>query len=85
MKFLVDTSVWVEYLRGTPGPGTDVVRQHVGRDICSSEPVMMELLAGARPGRRTAAIERLLLSQTWMTVDAGLDFRGAADVYQATR
>ncbi|MGL5808321.1 MAG: hypothetical protein ACRCYQ_00055, partial [Nocardioides sp.] len=46
---------------------------------------MMELLAGARPGPPAARIERLLLSQTWQRVEAGLDYRGAVDVFHATR
>ena len=82
---LVDTSVWVEFLRGTPGPSTGFVRERLGADLATSEPVMMELLAGARPGEHAARLERLLLSQTWHRVDAGLDYRGAVDVFHATR
>ncbi|MGL5927891.1 MAG: type II toxin-antitoxin system VapC family toxin [Dermatophilaceae bacterium] len=82
---IVDTSVWVEFLRGTSGPATTFVRRHLGTALATTEPVMMELLAGARPGEHTARIERLLLSQTWHRVDPGLDYRGAVDVFHATR
>ncbi len=82
---LVDTSVWVEYLRGTPTAATGFVRDHLGSGVHCSEPVLMEVLAGARPGEHTARLERLLLSQRWCPVETGLDYRGAVDVYQATR
>lgn len=85
MSPLVDTSVWIEFLRGTPSPATEFVRQHVGRSIATTEPILMELLAGARPGRRTNEIERLLFSQSWLGVEPGLDYRGAVDVFHSTR
>jgi predicted nucleic acid-binding protein len=47
--------------------------------------VLMELLAGARPGEHTTRLERLLLSQSWYRIESGLDHRGAVDVYQSTR
>ena len=62
---LVDTSVWVEYLRGTDSPSTRYVRERLGSDLFTTEPVLMELLAGARHGASTARLERLLLSQSW--------------------
>ncbi|MGL5819016.1 MAG: type II toxin-antitoxin system VapC family toxin [Phycicoccus sp.] len=82
---LVDTSVWVEFLRGTPTAATTFVRERLGKELATTEPVLMELLAGVRPGERTARIERLLLSQTWHRIDPGLDYRGAIDVFHATR
>lgn len=85
MKTLVDTSAWIEFLRGTASPATEFVRRSVGRELASSEPIMMELLAGATPGRRTNDVEQLLLSQTWLKVDPALDYRGAVDVFQASR
>jgi predicted nucleic acid-binding protein len=82
---LADTSVWVEFLRGTDSPATAFVRDRLGAEIATSEPIMMELLAGARPGAQTARLERLLLSQTWHRLESGLDYRGAVDVFHATR
>lgn len=82
---LADTSVWVEFLRGTDTAATAFVRERLGAALATSEPIMMELLAGARPGAHTARLERLLLSQTWHRVESGLDYRGAVDVFHATR
>jgi predicted nucleic acid-binding protein len=83
---LVDTSVWVEFLRATPNPATAFIRERLGgSELGTTEPVFMELLAGARPGEHTTRLERLLLSQSWYRVQPGLDYRGAVDVYQSTR
>ena len=85
MNALVDTSVWIEFLRGSDTPATGHLRRDIGRGSFTSEPIMMELLAGARQGPRTAELERLLLSQPWVGVDPRLDYRGAVDVFHATR
>lgn len=61
---LVDSSVWVDFLRGTEGPPTRYVREHLGGDLHTTEPVLLEVLAGARAGAATARLERLLLSQS---------------------
>ncbi len=82
---LVDTSAWIEFLRGVDGPAAGFVREHVGRDLLTTEPVLMELLAGAASGAPTHRLERLLLSQDWLRVEPGLDYRGAVEVYHACR
>lgn len=82
---LLDSSVWIEYLRGTTASATGFVREHVGVDVATTEPILMELLAGARPGAQATRIERLLLSQQWCTVEPALDYHGAADVFHAAR
>ena len=83
---LVDTSVWVEFLRATPTRATVFVRERLGgSELGTTEPVLMELLAGARPGEHTTRLERLLLSQVWYRLHPALDHRGAVDVYQSTR
>ena len=82
---LVDTSVWVEFLRGVPGPATTFVREHIGVDVATCEPVMMELIAGARPGAASLRLESMLLSQSWCRVEPALDYRGAAELFHAAR
>ncbi len=82
---LVDTSVWIEFLRGTSNAATAFVREHIGDSVATSEPIMLEVLAGARAGEHTTRLERMLLSQQWLPVDPGLDYRAAVDIYQATR
>ena len=82
---LVDTPVWVEFLRGTPTPATAFVRDRLGTGIGTTEPILMELLVGAQQGEHTARLERLLLSQSWYRIEPRLDYRGAVDVYHSTR
>lgn len=82
---LVDTSVWIEFLRGNAGPAADLVRERLGAGLLTTEPILMELLAGARAGSSTQRLERLLLSQSWVSVEPGLDYRGAVDIFHACR
>jgi len=82
---LVDTSVWVEFLRGTSGPSLDFVRRRVGVDLATTEPVLLELLAGAAVGRQTMHAELLLSGQQWLPIEPTLDYRAAVDVFHATR
>ena len=83
---LVDTSAWVDFLRATSSRATTYLRDHLGDPgLGTTEPVLMELLAGARAGAHTTRLERLLLSQSWYRVQPALDYRGAVDIYQATR
>ncbi|MEO3935436.1 PIN domain-containing protein [Dermatophilaceae bacterium Soc4.6] len=53
---LVDTSVWIEFLRGTPTGAASFVRDNLGGRIHGSEPVLMELLAGAHTDCLIAAV-----------------------------
>jgi predicted nucleic acid-binding protein len=84
---LVDTSAWVEFSRGT-GSAVDeqlsALIQDRPDEIASTEPVLMELLAG---GSRTSdrVTERLLRSFAWLPFDPVSDFAGAARVYRLCR
>lgn len=84
---LVDTSAWVEYDRAT-GSDTDQRLAEListGGDIAVTEPVLMEVLAGARDERRATDLRRLLTSFGWIAAEAQTDFEGAARVYRACR
>ena len=57
---LIDTSAWIEFLRGT---GSDVcarVDTALGGDIAVCDAIRMEVLAGARDERHLDALRRLL-------------------------
>ncbi|MCU0267486.1 MAG: PIN domain nuclease [Acidimicrobiales bacterium] len=84
---LVDTSAWVEYDRAS---GSSVERRlteliTTAGPIAASEPVLVEVLAGARDPRRERQLRRLLTSFGWLPVDPVADFEGAASVYRACR
>ena len=82
---LVDSSAWIEFLRGSQGPAADFVREHAGVDLLTTEPILMELLAGVPSGAPAHRLGRLLLSQDWVRVEPGLDYRGAVEVFHACR
>src|ERR1700726_7165 len=84
---LADTSAWVEYDRAT-GSIIDLrLRELIAADgpIAVTEPVIMEVLAGARTDARAADLRRLLLRFRLYQFDATADFEGAARIYRRCR
>lgn len=85
---LVDSSAWVELDRAT-GSRTDTSLTELIRtraaDLAVTEPVLMEILAGARDKQAATQLRRLLTSFEWIPVDAVADFEGAAAVYRSCR
>ncbi len=59
---LVDTSAWVEFLRGSGSDTAVEVRRLLGADapLASCDPIRMELLAGGRTHADLRDIRRLL-------------------------
>ena len=85
---LLDTSAWVEYDRSSRSRVARRVTELIGAggtDIAVTEPVLMEMLAGARDERRHHDLRRLLTSFRWIPADPVADFEGAARVYRACR
>jgi len=56
-----------------------------GHDLAVTEPVLMEVLAGAKDEQRHSDLERLLKSFRWLAADPVADFAGAARTYRACR
>ena len=84
---LADTSAWVEYDRAT-GSAVDVRLTELIRDegdLAVTEPVLMEVMAGARDDRREQALRRLLLRFDLLAFDAVADFDAAAWIYRRCR
>jgi predicted nucleic acid-binding protein len=84
---LADTSAWVEYDRGT---GSSVDRRvsellENAAAIAVTEPVVMEVLAGARDDRRKTDLRRLLLRFELLRFDPVSDFEGTARIYRRCR
>lgn len=85
---LVDTSAWVEYDRAT---GSSLDRRLTeliasgGAEVAVTEPVLMEVLAGARDERRHRDLRRLLTSFSWIRADPAADLEGAARIYRSCR
>jgi predicted nucleic acid-binding protein len=84
---LADTSAWVEYDRAT-GSAVDLRLSELIEaegPIAVTEPVIMEVLAGARSDAREADLRRLLLRFHLHHFDAAADFDGAARIYRRCR
>jgi predicted nucleic acid-binding protein len=84
---LVDTSAWVEFLRGT-GSATHVhVRGLLDEEapLATTDVVVMELLAGARDDAHRNDLRRLLRRCEHLPTEGPLDYEDAAEVYRACR
>ena len=84
---LADTSAWVEYDRAT---GSAVDRRvaeliAVGDSLAVTQPVVMEVVAGARDRRRQDQLVSLLERFPLRRFDADVDFAAAARIYRQCR
>lgn len=84
---LVDTSAWVEYDRATGSPVDRRLTQLITdkASIAITEPVIMEVTAGARSDEREPDLRRLLRRFDLLRFDAAVDFDAAARLYRACR
>lgn len=84
---LIDSSAWVEFERASDS-ATDRHLQHLmatGASIAVSEPILMEVLAGARNDSERRRLERVLKSFEWIETDVHSDFDSASRVYSLCR
>jgi predicted nucleic acid-binding protein len=84
---LVDSSVWVEYDRATGSCSHLRLAGLIEADspVAVTEPVVMEVLAGARDDRRESELRRLLGRFELLSFDAVSDFDGAVRIYRRCR
>jgi predicted nucleic acid-binding protein len=84
---LVDTSAWIEYLRATSSAEHIILRGLIERDapLATTDPVVMELLAGARDDSHLMALRRFVNRFENLPVQSLADFEHAADVYRRCR
>lgn len=84
---LADTSAWVEYDRATRSNVDHRLSALIDTDgpIAVTEPIVMEVLAGARNDERQADLRRLLLRFELLTFDVVTDFDGAVRIYRRCR
>lgn len=84
---LADTSAWIEYDRATGSLVDERMAALVGDPslLATTEPVVMEVLAGARDDARETDLRRLLDRFRLLRFDAGVDFDGAVRIYRSCR
>lgn len=84
---LPDSSAWIEFLRGTGSTvdGRLVAALDGDELIATTEPVVMELFAGARSERELGAVRGLLHGRCRMTGVQSGDFEVAAELHRTCR
>lgn len=83
---LADTSAWVEFDRATGSSADRRLADLIAGDgLLVTQPVLMEVLAGARSDAREDDLRRLLLRFGFVPFDAVGDFDAAARIYRRCR
>jgi predicted nucleic acid-binding protein len=84
---LADTSAWVEYDRSTGSAVEQRIAELIATDgpLAITEPVLMEVLAGARDDQREVRLRRLLTRCALLAFDPVVDFEGAVRIYRRCR
>src|SRR2546429_4145690 len=86
--YLVDSSAWIEYLRRTGSLADAQVTELVEQPSPTAgvtEPVIMELLAGARDSADFRKLRRLTTAMPLFRIDPVCDFTEAAALYKVLR
>jgi predicted nucleic acid-binding protein len=81
---LVDSSAWIEFLRGTGSPECERVDALLDVDIAVCDSVRMEILAGARSDAHLADL-RALLARGTMLPTTPAHYEQAAALYRQAR
>ena len=81
---LVDTSAWIEFLRGTDSSVCDAVDRLLDDDLATCDAISMELLAGARDDQQLTQL-RSLLARTTVLPTSPADHELAAVLYRSCR
>jgi predicted nucleic acid-binding protein len=84
---LADTSAWIEYDRASGSNVDRRMTELIAEEslLAITEPVLMEVLAGARTSEREADLRRLLLRFGLLPCDPVSDFESAATIYRRCR
>jgi predicted nucleic acid-binding protein len=84
---LVDSSAWVEFLRATGGRAHLRLRSALreGDALACTDPIVMEILAGARDDADRDRLRRLLYGLEFLAVDGPVDYESAAELYRLCR
>lgn len=84
---LIDTSAWVEFDRATESATHVRLRDLIvaGGPLAVTEPIVMEVVIGARTLRREAALRRLMGAFPLLPFDASTDFEAASRIYLQCR
>ena len=81
---LVDSSAWIEFLRDTDSPACREVDRLLSKSTAITDPVLMEVLAGARHDEHARQLRGLLGRATLLRCETA-DFSTAALLHRVCR
>lgn len=81
---LIDTSAWIEFLRGTESPVCQEVERLLDAQLALTDPVAMEVLSGARDDKHLQDLRGMLGRAEMLRCEA-VDFLAAAMLYRQCR
>jgi predicted nucleic acid-binding protein len=83
---LVDSSAWIEYLRGTGSEISVRVRELLrSGQVATTDVVLMEVLAGARDAKDRKRLAGLLARSEFVPTQGPADYENAADIARVCR
>ncbi|MDP9427833.1 MAG: PIN domain nuclease [Actinomycetota bacterium] len=86
MTVLVDSSVWIAYLRDSGGPELELLEQLIGEQTAATtDVVLLEVLAGTTDEERAARLRRFLAGAELLRQQSPVDAEHAAALYRACR
>lgn len=85
--YLIDSSAWIEYLRDTGSKAAVEVERLIDTDadIATTEPIVMELLAGTTNPKAFSLVDALTTGLPLIRVDPYTDYHHAAAIYRTAR
>lgn len=87
MVIVVDTSAWIDFFRDSRTPAAVRLQELIeaGADLAITEPILMEVLAGARSAEALARLRAELLARPLLRLEGLADFETAAEIYRVCR
>ncbi len=86
MTVLVDSSVWIAYLRGEEGPEADLLHELIAHgEAATTDVVLLEVLAGTADEERAGQLARFLAGAELLRQESPADVETAAALYRACR
>ena len=83
---LVDSSVWIAFLRDSGDPEVDLLEQLIDeRRAATTDVVLLEVLAGTTDEERAARLRRFLAGAELLRQESPADAEQAAALYRACR
>ena len=83
---LVDSSVWIAYLRDSGGPEVDLLERLIDEQrAATTDVVLLEVLAGTTDEERAARLRRFLAGAEVLRQESPVDAEHAAALYRACR